>query len=63
VNLLKDRDIDLTNKQQWNTFTSIEKQYANFIKKYSVRTYRCPTKRNWKTALKDTKSIVNVGYM
>lgn len=63
VNLLKDKDIGLTNKQQWNTFTSIEKQYANFIKKYSVRTYRCPTKRNWKTALKDTKSIVNVGYM
>ena len=62
-NLLDDNDIHLSNKEQWNTFTSIEKQYANFIKKYSIRTYRCPTKRNWKTALKDTKSIMNLGYM
>lgn len=62
-NLLDDNDTRLSNKEQWNTFTSIEKQYANFIKKYSLRTYRCPTKRNWKTGLKDTKSIMNLGYM
>jgi transposase-like protein len=62
-NLLEDNDIRLSNKDQWNTFTSIEKQYANFIKKYSIRTYRCPTKRNWKTGLKDTKSIMDLGYM
>lgn len=54
---------ELSNKEQWNTYTSIEKQYANFIKKYSVRTYRCPTKRDWKTGLKDTKSIMNLGYL
>lgn len=61
--LLKDSGILLSNKGQWNTFTSIEKQHANYIKKYSIRTYRFPTKRSWKTGLKDTKSIMNLGYI
>lgn len=62
-NLKEDDGMGLSNKDQWNTYTTIEKQYANFIKKYSVRTYRCPTKRIWITGLKDTKSIMNLGYM
>lgn len=62
-NILEEKDACLSNKEQWHTYTSIEKQYANFIKKYSVRTYRCPTIRNWKTKLKDTKSIMNLGYL
>ena len=62
-NLFEEDSICTSTKNQWNTYTSIEKQYANFIKQYSVRTYRCPTKRNWKTELKDTKSIMNLGYL
>lgn len=35
--------------QVWNTFTNFERQYKKFINTYSVRTYRCPTKREWKS--------------
>ena len=62
-NICIDNETSLSNKKQWNIFTGIEKQYANFIKNYSERTYRCPTKRCWKTELKDAKSIMNLGYM
>ncbi len=62
-NILNEGDKHLYNSDQWNTFTSIEKLYANFIKKYSVRTYRCPTTRAWKTQLKDSKSITDLVYL
>ncbi len=39
----------LKNKKAWDIFTNIEKMYAKFIENKSVRTYRCPTKRNWKS--------------
>lgn len=39
----------LKRKNTWDTFTHIEKDYKKFIKTYSERTYRCPTKRAWKT--------------
>lgn len=39
----------LKNKRAWDAFTNIEKMYAKFIENKSVRTYRCPTKRNWKS--------------
>jgi transposase-like protein len=39
----------LKNKKVWDVFTNIEKMYAKFIENKSVRTYRCPTKRNWKS--------------
>ncbi len=39
----------LKNKKTWDIFTNIEKMYAKFIESKSVRTYRCPTKKNWKS--------------
>jgi transposase-like protein len=39
----------LKEKQVWDAFTNTENDYKEFIKTYSKRTYRCPTKRSWKT--------------
>lgn len=36
------------NNKVWDQYTNIEKMYAKFIEKKSVRTYRCPTVKNWK---------------
>lgn len=36
------------NKECWNKYINIEKTYEEFIKEYSRRTYRCPTKKKWK---------------
>jgi len=33
----------------WDVFTNIEKIYEKFIRTKSVRTYRCPTKKSWKS--------------
>lgn len=33
----------------WDRYVNTEKLYSEFIKTYSVRTYRCPTKREWKS--------------
>lgn len=48
------------NIDAWNTFTNNENFYKRFIKEYSKRTYRCPTKRTWKTQLKDTMTLTNL---
>jgi len=48
------------NVDAWNTFTNNENFYKRFIKEYSKRTYRCPTKRTWKTQLKDTLTLTNL---
>lgn len=32
----------------WDIYTNIENIYAKFIETKSVRTYRCPVKKNWK---------------
>lgn len=34
----------------WYVFVNMEKIYKRFIEKRSVRTYRCPLKRQWKTS-------------
>ena len=39
----------LKSKDVWDKFASTEKEYKDFIENYSERTYRCPTKRTWKT--------------
>ena len=39
----------LKKKEAWDTFTNAEKDYKDFIKTCSERTYRCPTRRLWKT--------------
>lgn len=45
-------DQTLTNNHQtWNQYTNLEDIYKRFIKKLSVRTYRCPVKRKWKTKI------------
>jgi hypothetical protein len=48
----KNLDQTLTNNNQtWNQYTNIEEIYKRFIKNLSVRTYRCPVKRKWKTQI------------
>jgi len=46
----------LKSKDTWDKFVSTEKEYKEFIEKYSKRTYRCPTKKVWET----TVSNINV---
>ena len=41
----------LKDKEAWDKFTRSEKNYKKFIKGHSERTYRCPTKRRWKTTI------------
>ena len=36
------------NKVGWDLYTNIEKLYKEFVLNYSRRTYRCPTKKEWK---------------
>ena len=45
-----------SNKKGWDMFTNIEKLYKFFIIKHSVRTYRCPTKKHWKSQFWNFKS-------
>ena len=33
----------------WDRYVNTERLYSNFIKNFSQRTYRCPTKRSWKS--------------
>jgi transposase-like protein len=33
----------------WDTFTNAESVYKEFIENHSVRTYRCPVSRSWKS--------------
>lgn len=47
--ILKVKKTLLKNKEAWDIFTNTEKDYKSFIKTHSERTYRCPTKRKWKT--------------
>lgn len=53
----------LDSNNSWDIFTNIEALYKKFIKEYSKRTYRCPTKREWKTQLKDTASVTALPYL
>ena len=39
----------ISNRKSWDMFTNIENLYKEFILNYSVRTYRCPTKKQWKS--------------
>ena len=48
----------LKNNKVWDIYTNIEEMYAQFIKQKSVRTYRCPTKKNWK-AQNWNQSVIN----
>ena len=48
------------NYDAWNVFTNSENFYKRFIKEYSKRTYRYPTKRTWQTQLKDTMTLANL---
>ena len=48
------------NYDAWNVFTNTENFYKRFIKEYSKRTYRCPTKRTWQNQLKDTMTLANL---
>ncbi len=38
----------VTNRQVWDVFSNTEKLYESFIRHFSKRTYRCPTKRFYK---------------
>lgn len=45
----KATDSVLKDKKAWDRFTNTERIYKNFIEKFSVRTYRCPVVREWKS--------------
>ena len=51
------------NKKAWGTFTNIETYYKQFIENQSERTYRCPTKRSWKSNLNKMGAISNTSYL
>jgi transposase-like protein len=53
----------LSNKKIWDIYSNIEKMYESFILKKSVRTYRCPTKRNWKAQNWNSDVIDNYSYI
>jgi len=63
-NLVEDVDKSLkANHKSWNTFTNIEPLYKQFIKDNSNRTYRCPTKRHWKSQTKEIVKIEPLLYL
>lgn len=49
-------DIVNTNNQTWETYTNLEDIYRMFIENLSVRTYRCPIKRKWKSQINYTST-------
>jgi len=53
----------LANHKSWDTFTNIEPLYKRFIKEHSKRTYRCPTKRHWKSQQKDAVKVEPLAYL
>ena len=53
----------LANHKSWETFTNIELLYKQFIKEHSKRTYRCPTKRHWKSQQKDAVTVEPLKYL
>jgi len=62
-------ELEISNKQFisntniWNIFTNIEKMYENFIKNKSVRTYRCPTLKCWKSQNWNSNVINSLSYI
>ncbi len=56
---LKLQDEMKQNKKAWGVFTNIEGYYKDFIEKLSERTYRCPTKRNWSSAIQN-KDVIGI---
>lgn len=44
------------NNQTWDQYTNLEDIYKRFIENLSVRTYRCPVKRKWKTHINYTST-------
>lgn len=53
----------LANHKSWDTFTNIEPLYKQFIKEQSRRTYRCPTKRHWKSQQKEAIKVEPLSYL
>jgi transposase-like protein len=53
----------LANHKSWDTFTNIEPLYKQFIKQQSRRTYRCPTKRSWKSQQKEAIKVEPLSYL
>ena len=51
------------NTDTWNTFINMEPMYKKFIEEYSVRTYRCPTKRKWKNQQWNDEMITAMSYV
>jgi len=45
-----EKELQAVAHENWHIFTNIERIYKQFIQNHSVRTYRCPPKREWKTA-------------
>lgn len=63
-NIVEEVDKSLgANNKSWNTFTNIEPIYRQFIKENSNRTYRCPTKRHWKSQTKEAVMVEPLSYL
>jgi transposase-like protein len=63
-NIVEEVDKSLgANNKAWNTFTNIEPLYKQFIKSKSERTYRCPTKRHWKSQTKGAAKLKQLSYI
>jgi transposase-like protein len=51
------------NKKAWGTYTNIESSYKVFIETQSERTYRCPTIRNWSSAIQNKDLLGTNSYL
>jgi len=52
----------LKNKNTWDFFSNVEKIYEKFLTNKSVRTYRCPTAKAWKSQNWNSESIALYAY-
>ena len=53
----------INNTKVWDTYTNMENIYKEFIANKSVRTYRCPTKKNWKSQGWNYKELISYSFI
>lgn len=58
-----EKELQALKPEHWHIFTNIENIYKNFIQNRSVRTYRCPPKREWKTSQIKTEFMNGLAYI
>jgi len=58
-----EKELQAVPHEHWHIFTSIEQIYKHFIQNHSVRTYRCPPKRAWKTSQMKPEFLNGMAYI